>query len=102
VDSPLNVWVRRIAVLLVVAVAAVLLVPLSARIFGPVLGIAAWAGAAFGYVCIVVGIPFLLWIIGRPGYRTFIRPYVRARRIRLITQRRLLREAASRSNSAQQ
>jgi hypothetical protein len=98
----LNVRVRRIGIPLVLAVVAVLLVPVSARIFGSVLGIAAWAGAAFGYVCIVLGIPFLLWIIGRPVYRTFVRPYLRARRIRLIVQRRLLREAASRSSSAQQ
>jgi hypothetical protein len=101
VDSPLNVWLRRIGIPLLVAVIAVMLVPVSARILGPVLGIAVWTGAAFGYLCIVVGIPFLLWIVGRAVYKTFLRPYVRARRIRLITQRRLLREAAARGSSAQ-
>ena len=100
-DSPLNVWARRVGIPLLLGVIAVLLVPVSARILGPVLGIAAWTGAAFGYVCIVLGIPFLLWIVGRAVYNTFIRPYVRARRIRLITQRRLLREAAARGSSAQ-
>jgi hypothetical protein len=94
--------VRRIGIPLLFAVAAILLVPASARIVGPVFGIVAWTGAAFGYLCIVAGIPFLLWIIGRPGYNTFVKPYVRARRIRQIAHRRLLREAAARDGSAKQ
>lgn len=100
-DSSLHAWVRRIGILVLLAVILLLLFPVSEQIIGPVFGAAAWAGATIGYIFIFVGIPFLLIIIGRPVYRLFLEPYVRARRIRSIRERRLLREAAARSDSAQ-
>lgn len=100
-DSPLHAWVRRIGIPILLAVILLLLFPFSAQIIGPVVGVAAWTGAAVGYIFIVLGIPFLLVIVGRPVYRLFLEPYVRARRIRAIRERRLLREAAARGPSAQ-
>ena len=97
-DSSLHVWVRRIGVPLVVGVALVAILPNSARILGPALGAAAWTAAAIGYVCIFVGIPFLLVIVGKAGYRVILKPYVRAWRIRMIRDRRELREAAARQS----
>jgi hypothetical protein len=96
VDSTLNVWIRRIWRLALLALFLVLLLPASARFVGPLLGVAAWSGALFGYICIVLGLPFLLSIVGRAGYNAVLKPYVRARRIRVIRNQRLLREAAER------
>jgi hypothetical protein len=97
----MNLWIRRIGLCLLLAGIAVFLVPSSAQILGPILGAAAWTGAAFGYLSIFIGIPFLLSIVARVVYKIFLRPYVRARHIRAITERRLLREAAERDGSAQ-
>jgi hypothetical protein len=44
----------------------------------------------------LVGMPFFFWIMGEAGYKVFLRPFVRARRIRKIRERRLLMEAAAR------
>lgn len=98
-DTTLNIWIRRIWRVALLALFLVLLLPASARYIGPLFGVAAWSGAVFGYVCIVLGIPFLLSVVGRAGYNTLLRPYVRARRIRGIRNQRLLREAAERQVS---
>ncbi|HET9181772.1 MAG TPA: hypothetical protein VFP59_06545 [Candidatus Angelobacter sp.] len=100
-DTSLQMWVRRIGIPVLLAAILLLIFPVSARIVGPVLGVAAWTGAAVGYIFIFLGIPFLLVIVGRPVYRMFLKPYLRARRIRLIRERRLLQEAAARGDSAQ-
>lgn len=100
-DSPLNVWIRRVGIPLLVAVLAVVLFPLSARLLGPLLGLSVWAAAAMGYVCIFLGIPFLLWIVAKACYKIFFKPYVRARRIRMLRHRRLLHEAATRASSTE-
>lgn len=100
-DSSIYAWGRRIGIPVLLAVILVLLFPVSAQILGPVFGAAAWTGAAVGYIFIFLGIPFLLIIVGRPVYRLFLKPYVRARRIRLIRDRRLLQDAAARGDSAQ-
>jgi hypothetical protein len=102
VDSALNIWTRRIGLLLLFALVLALLLPASAGIIGPLFGIAAWTGAAFGYICVFAGIPFLLWIVGKAGYNAVLKPYVRARRIRVIRNHRLLREAAERQPSAEE
>jgi len=99
VDTSLHAWVRRIGLTVLIAVILFLLFPVSAQIIGPAFGVAAWTGAAIGYIFIVLGIPFLLVIVGRPVYRQFLMPFVRARRIRSIRERRLLREAAARSSA---
>jgi hypothetical protein len=102
VDSPLNVWVRRIGVPLLGTVILVLVFPGSARFIGPAFGVVTWTGAALGYIFIFAGIPFLLTVVGKAGYKAIIKPYVRARRIRFLRHRRLLREAAVRDEAAQQ
>lgn len=101
-DSSLHIWVRRIGVPLVIGAILVAILPNSGRILGPAFGAAAWTAAAIGYVCIFVGIPFLLVIVGKAGYRVILKPYVRAWRIRTIRDRRLLREAAARQTHAEQ
>lgn len=98
-DSPLNIWIRRIGIPLLVAVIAVVLFPYSARLIGPLLGLSVWAAAAIGYVFIFLGVPFLLWIVGKACYKIFLKPYVRARHIRMLRERRLLNEAAARAGS---
>lgn len=100
-DTSLHAWLRRIGIPVLLALILLLLFPVSGQIIGPVFGLAAWTGATIGYIFIFLGIPFLLVIIGRPVYRLFLEPYVRARRIRSIRERRLLREAATRGDSAQ-
>jgi hypothetical protein len=49
-----------------------------------------------GYAIFLIGMPFFFWIIGEAGYRTFLKPYVRALHIRRIRNQRLLDEAAAR------
>jgi hypothetical protein len=100
VDSALNVWTRRIGIALAFALIVAFLLPAALRFLVPLFGVAAWAGALFGYVCIFVGIPFLLSIVGKAAYDILFRPYVRARRIRVIRNQRMLREAAARQSSA--
>lgn len=99
VDSALNVWTRRIGLVAGLALLVALFLPATARFIGPLFGLAAWTGAAVGYVCLFLGIPFLLLTVGRAGYNSMLRPYVRARRIRVIRNQRLLREAAERDIS---
>lgn len=99
VDSALNVWIRRVGLVAALALLLALFLPATARFIGPLFGLAAWTGAAVGYVCLFVGIPFLLLTVGKAGYNSMLRPYVRARRIRVIRNQRLLREAAERQVS---
>jgi len=101
VDSSFHVWVRRIGFPLLVAAILMAVVPEWARFLGPAFGVAAWTAAAAGYLCIFVGIPFLLIVVGKAGYRVVLKPYVRAWRIRTIRDRRLLREAAARQTHAE-
>ena len=100
-DASFHTWIRRIGVALVVAVGATLLSHLSGQIVEPLVRFAVWAAAILGYIFIIVGIPFLLWTVGRALFRTFLMPYVRIRRIRSIRERRLLAEAAMRSGTGQ-
>jgi hypothetical protein len=96
VDASFHVWTRRIGVLLLVAIGVTLLSPLSGRFVEPLIRVGVWTAATLGYIFIIVGIPFLLWTVGKTVFRTFITPYVRSRRIRSIRERRLLAEAAMR------
>lgn len=100
-DASFHVWTRRIGVVLLVAVGATLLSPLSGRLVEPFIHFAVWAAATLGYIFIIVGIPFLLWTVGKTVFRTFVTPYVRTRRIRSIRERRLLAEAAMRPKTQQ-
>lgn len=49
-----------------------------------------------GILIFLVGMPLFFWIMGEAGYKVFLRPFVRALRIRKIRERRLLMEAAAR------
>lgn len=100
-DASFHVWIRRIGVALLVAVGATLLSPLSGQLIAPLIRFAVWAAATLGYIFIVAGIPFLLWMVARVLFRTFVTPYVRGRRIRLLRERRLMAEAAMRSGTGQ-
>lgn len=98
-DASFHVWTRRIGIALLVALGATLLSPLSGRIINPFFHFAVWAAATLGYIFIFVGIPFLLWTVGKTVFRTFVTPYIRTRRIRSIRERRLLAEAAMRTGT---
>lgn len=100
-DASFHVWTRRIGVVLLIAAGATLLYPVSGRIIEPFIRFAVWAAATLGYIFIIVGIPFLLWMVGKTVFRTFFTPYIRSRRIRLIRERRLLAEAAMRGGTEQ-
>lgn len=100
-DASFHVWIRRIGVALLVAVGVTLLAPLSGKIVEPLIRFSVWAAATLGYIFIIIGIPFLLWTVGRTLFRTFVMPYVRIRRIRSIRERRLLAEAAMRPGTGQ-
>lgn len=54
--------------------------------------------ALAGYAVFAVGMPFLFWIVGEAGYRTLLKPYLRAWHIRRIRNKRLWDEAAARDN----
>lgn len=100
-DASFHVWTRRIGIAFLVAVGATLLSPLSGQIVEPLIRFAVWAAATLGYIFIIVGIPFLLWTVGKTAFRTFVTPYLRIRRIRSIRERRLLAEAAMRAGTEQ-
>ncbi len=100
-DASFHVWTRRIGIALLVAVGATLLSSVSGQVVEPLIRFAVWAAATLGYLFIIVGIPFLLWTVGKTVFRTFVTPYVRTRHIRSIRERRLLAEAAMRSGTEQ-
>jgi len=54
-----------------------------------------------GYVILAIGMLFLFWIMAEAGYRVFLRPSLRARRIQRIRSRRLFREATDRNHMVQ-
>jgi hypothetical protein len=47
----------------------------------------------------LVGMPFFFWIMAEACYKVFLRPSIRARRIRKIRNKRLMFEAAARRHS---
>jgi hypothetical protein len=55
-----------------------------------------------GLLLLFVGLPFLLWVLARPLYRTFLMPTVRAIHIRKIRANRELMEAALREKGPAQ
>ena len=55
--------------------------------------------AVAGYLVFLIGMPFFFWIVGEAGYRTLLKPYVRAWRIHRIRNKRLWDEAAARRDS---
>jgi hypothetical protein len=86
----LRIWLKRVVIGLLV----VLALPLIAYIVGLGLRLAEFVG----YLVLLVGLPFFLWIIARAGYRIFVKPYFRAWHINHIRHNRLLQEAVDRGN----
>ncbi len=93
----LKIWLKRFASAFAIAVAVFVLLPLLAKLIGLALGLSFGVIVLAGYAILLVGIPFFLWIMAEAGYRVFLKPSLRARRIRGIRNRRLWREAAARN-----
>jgi hypothetical protein len=93
---------KRGVIVLACVVAALVLLPVLARLLGLAVGISFLAIQIVGYVILFVGLPFFVWMMGEAGYRVFLRPLVRARRIRKMRNRRLLLEAAARKSGTPQ
>jgi hypothetical protein len=55
--------------------------------------------ALAAYALFLVCIPLFFWIIGEAGYRTLLKPYLRAWHIRRIRNKRLFDEAAAREDA---
>ena len=68
-DASFHVWTRRIGIALLVAVGATLLSSVSGQVVEPLIRFAVWAAATLGYLFIIVGIPFLLWTVGKTVFR---------------------------------
>jgi Mn2+/Fe2+ NRAMP family transporter len=87
---------KQLAILLVFLLIAYVLLPYLADVLGLAAGLSFLAVQVIGYAIFLVGIPFFLWIMAEACYRIFLRPFLRARRIRRIRDHRLLIEAAAR------
>lgn len=55
--------------------------------------------ALAAYALFLVCMPVFFWIIGEAGYRTFLKPYLRAWHIRRIRNKRLWDEASARDHT---
>ena len=99
-DKPLR---KRLPVMLVVAGALVVVLPVLARALGVGLSLGVvlvyLSVVLAGYAIFLVGMPFFFWIIGEACYRTFIKPYYRAWHIHRIRNRRLWDEVVTRDDS---
>jgi hypothetical protein len=71
---------------------------LSRKVIIVVVSLSLLAIEMTGVLIFLVGMPLFFWVMGEAGYKVFLRPYVRAFRIRTIRDRRLLREAAARTD----
>jgi hypothetical protein len=86
----------RFAVVLVIAAVACILLPWAANHLGLAVGFSLVAFQVAGYTFLGIFMLLFFWIMAEAGYKVFLRPSVRARRIRKIRNRRLMFEAASR------
>ena len=90
-------WLAAAAV--IVAVVCIVL-PWLAALFGLTLGLSLLAFQFIGYAALCVLMLLFFWIMAEAGYKVFLRPSIRARRIRKIRDKRLRLEAAGRGDSA--
>jgi hypothetical protein len=97
--STLKIWLKRSAIALAVALLAWLLLPLAAGLVGLALGLSISVIALVGYIILVAGLPFVMWILGESIYRVFLKAYVRAWNINRIRDARYMKEAAERSGT---
>ncbi len=95
--SSLKVWLKRLAIAAAVAILLWLLLPVVAGLVGLVFGLSISVIAFIGWVILLGGLPFLVWILAESVYRTFLKAYVRAWHISRIRDARYMREAAERS-----
>ena len=95
-SSATKTWIRRLALALLVLLAAYLLWPFL--ISGLRAGVSAIMAvlSVLAYLLAAVALPIGLYALLRFGYRVFARPYIRLRRIQRIRDARYLREAARR------
>jgi hypothetical protein len=97
---PTKVTVKRrlgkTAIALGVVVAVLLALPFLTALASTATSLAMAAVQFAGLLLLFLGIPFLLWVLAKPLYRTFLMPTVRAIHIRKIRANRELMEAALR------
>ena len=86
------------AAVAIVAVVCIVL-PWLIGLFGLTLGISLLAFQFIGYAAFCVLLLLFFWIMAEAGYKIFLRPSIRAWRIRKIRDKRLRLEAAGRGGS---
>jgi len=99
VSPALKRWTRKFFIVLVIALAVYLTYPAVLGALSSILKEASVWFQVFGYAGALIIIPFFMWIMAEASYKVFLRPTVRARRIRKIRNRRLMLEAAARDNT---
>jgi len=97
-QSSLKIWLKRLAITSDVTFLLWLLLPLLAEILGLALGLSISVIALIGYLILLVGLPFAVWILAEPIYRVFLKAYVRAWHINRIRDARYLKQAAERGS----
>lgn len=90
-----KVWLQRATVVLIVVLVSALIVP---RFAVASLGLGVFSLASVGLVAMVLGLPFLAWLVFGAFYKVFLKPNVRAWHINRIRNNRYLREAVDRGD----
>jgi len=83
----------------VIVVVACIVLPLLVRPFVLTWVLSLLTLQFIGYAAFCVLMLLFFWIMAEAGYKVFLRPTVRARRIRKIRNKRLMLEAAARNNT---
>lgn len=94
----LKIGLKRLATILAVAGAVLVLLPFLADLLGLAVGLSLGAVVIVGYAIFLVGMPLFFWIMGEAGYRVFLKPYVRAWHINRIRNSRALKEVIQRGH----
>jgi hypothetical protein len=88
-----------LAMVAVIVVVACIVLPLLVRPFVLTWVLSLLTLQFIGYAAFCVLMLLFFWIMAEAGYKVFLRPTVRARRIRKIRNKRLMLEAAARNNT---
>lgn len=94
--AAIKLWFQRWAKWLAAVAILLLALPLIARLAGIGFQLSVLLLEIAGFVLLIVGMPFLAWVIGEAIYRIFIKPYLRVWRIHRIRNARYLQEATER------
>lgn len=86
----------KLTTALVIVVAVLVLLPVAIYLLGVVIDLSFIATVLLGVLIFLVGMPLFFWIMAEAGYKVFLRPSLRARRIRNLREKRLRTEAAAR------